>query len=391
MNDLTPYGIKDPIKVMDNLYQLGQDAIVNIIQTSAAPQERKQLRTWGINAVAELLNKSPNTIRALEKKENFPQPHKDENGRKQYTLELINHIRKSSNSLFTRPIKSSPIVLPILNFKGGVGKSMTSLLLMQYLAIQGLKILAVDLDPQATLTTWLGFIPDIDLISDDTLATTLLEKEDDIYRVIQKTYFTGIDIIPANLELQNVELNLPLLTEEKITQLGSPLRRLNKALNLIKNKYDVIIIDCPPNTGALTMNAVSAANSILITIPPSMPDFSSFIRLTKTLKRVFSVAELKTLDFFRILLTKHKGNIAANKLDQLLRKLYGEYVLVNHMIDSTEIDNTGNALLSLYEKPYSTNTSTHRRAIEASNKVNSEIFSAFKEIWNHIEKGEQNV
>ena len=391
MNDLTPYGIKDPIKVMDNLYQLGQDAIVNIIQTSAAPQERKQLRTWGINAVAELLNKSPNTIRALEKKENFPQPHKDENGRKQYTLELINHIRKSSNSLFTRPIKSSPIVLPILNFKGGVGKSMTSLLLMQYLAIQGLKILAVDLDPQATLTTWLGFIPDIDLISDDTLATTLLEKEDDIYRVIQKTYFTGIDIIPANLELQNVELNLPLLTEEKITQLGSPLRRLNKALNLIKNKYDVIIIDCPPNTGALTMNAVSAANSILITIPPSMPDFSSFIRLTKTLKRVFSVAELKTLDFFRILLTKHKGNIAANKLDQLLRKLYGEYVLVNHMIDSTEIDNTGNALLSLYEKPYSTNTSTHRRAIEASNKVNSEIFSAFKEIWNHVEKGEQNV
>ena len=219
MNDLTPYGIKDPIKVMDNLYQLGQDAIVNIIQTSAAPQERKQLRTWGINAVAELLNKSPNTIRALEKKENFPQPHKDENGRKQYTLELINHIRKSSNSLFIRPIKSSPIVLPILNFKGGVGKSMTSLLLMQYLAIQGLKILAVDLDPQATLTTWLGFIPDIDLISDDTLATTLLEKEDDIYRVIQKTYFTGVDIIPANLELQNVELNLPLLTEEKITQL----------------------------------------------------------------------------------------------------------------------------------------------------------------------------
>ena len=391
MNDLTPYGIKDPIKVMDNLYQLGQDAIVNIIQTSAAPQERKQLRTWGINAVAELLNKSPNTIRALEKKENFPQPHKDENGRKQYTLELINHIRKSSNSLFIRPIKSSPIVLPILNFKGGVGKSMTSLLLMQYLAIQGLKILAVDLDPQATLTTWLGFIPDIDLISDDTLATTLLEKEDDIYRVIQKTYFTGVDIIPANLELQNVELNLPLLTEEKITQLGSPLRRLNKALNLIKNKYDVVIIDCPPNTGALTMNAVSAANSMLITIPPSMPDFSSFIRLTKTLKRVFSVAELKTLDFFRILLTKHKGNIAANKLDQLLRKLYGEYVLVNHMIDSTEIDNTGNALLSLYEKPYSTNTSTHRRAIEASNKVNSEIFSAFKEIWNHVEKGEQNV
>merc|ERR1712224_379980 len=127
-------------------------------------------------------------------------------------------------------------------------------------------------------------------------------------------------------------LNLPLITDQHIVKIGSPLMRLKYSFNLIKNDYDVIIIDCPPNTGALTMNAVSAANSVLIALPPSMPDFSSFIRLTKTLKRVFSVTNSNTLDFFRILLTQHKGNIAANKLDQLMRKLYGEFVLVNHMI-----------------------------------------------------------
>ena len=162
MNKLTSYGIEDPVKVMDNLYNSGQEAIVNIIQTSSAPQERKQLRTWGINAVAEMIKKAPNTLRAMEKKEGFPQPQKDKNGRKQYTLELINKIRLHTNSQFKKPTNCEPIILPILNFKGGVGKSMTSLLLMQYLAIQGLNILAVDLDPQATLTTWLGFIPDIE-------------------------------------------------------------------------------------------------------------------------------------------------------------------------------------------------------------------------------------
>jgi chromosome partitioning protein len=381
LKEFTSYGVKDPIKTMDNLYTLGQQAIVDIIQASSSPQTRKQLRTWGINAVAQMLGKSPNTIRSLENKDNSFCPSKDQNGRKQYTLELINKLRKATNTQFYKPKNKEPIILSILNFKGGVGKSMTALLLMQYLALKGLKVLAVDLDPQATLTTWLGFVPDIDLVQDDTLATTLLEDEKDIYRVIKNTYFTGIDIIPANLELQNVELNLPLITDQHIEKIGSPLMRLKSSFNLIKNNYDVIIIDCPPNTGALTMNAVSAANSVLITLPPSMPDFSSFIRLTKTLKRVFSVTNSNTLDFFRILLTKHKGNIAANKLDQLMRKLYGEFVLVNHMIDSTEIDNTGNALLSLYEKPYATNSTTHRRAIEASDKVNLEILEAFKEIW----------
>ena len=199
--------------------------------------------------------------------------------------------------------------------------------------------------------------------------------------------FTGIDIIPANLELQNAELILPSLSDEKISELGSPLKRLRIALDKIKHNYDVIIIDCPPNTGALTMNAVSAINSVLITLPPSMPDFASFIRLTKTLQRVFKSVKPGQIDFFRILLTKHKGNTAANKLDQLMRKLYGEYILVSNMVDSAEIDNTANALLSLYEKPYATNGSTYRRALDACNKVNLEIFEAFKEIWGAQNQG----
>lgn len=381
MQKLTSFGIKDPVALMKALHETGQKAIVDIVETSAAPETRKQLRTWGINAVSDMVGKAPNTIRVLEEKGELSIPEKDENGRKQYTLDHINRIRELTGTNFKRPDNVDPIICCTINFKGGVGKSMTSLLLLQYLAISGLKVLGIDLDPQATLTTWFGFIPDIDLNEDDTLATTLLEDENDIKRVIRKTYFTGIDIIPGNLELQNAELILPSLSDERISELGSPLKRLQLALKIIQNDYDVIIIDCPPNTGALTMNAVSAINSVLITLPPSMPDFASFIRLTKTLQRVFKSVKPDQLDFFRILLTKHKGNTAANKLDQLMRKLYGEYILVNHMVDSAEIDNTANALLSLYEKPYATNSSTYRRALEACDKVNLEIFEAFKEIW----------
>ena len=381
MPAITNYGIEDPVALMEALHETGQQAIVNIVETSAAPETRKQLRTWGISAAAEMVGIAPNTIRNLEDKGKIPQPGKDENNRKQYSLETINQLRDLTGKNIKKGEKAEPIVCCTVNFKGGVGKSMTSLLLMQYLAIQGLNVLGIDLDPQATLTTWFGFIPDIDLNEDDTLATTLIENDDDIRRVIKKTYFTGIDIIPANLELQNAELILPSLSDQKIEKLGSPLKRLQKAIDKVKNNYDVILIDCPPNTGALTMNAVSAINSVLITLPPSMPDFASFIRLTKTLQRVFKAVKPEQIDFFRILLTKHKGNAAANKLDQLMRRLYGEYILVNHMVDSAEIDNTANALLSLYEKPYATNSSTYRRALDACNRVNLEILNAFREIW----------
>jgi chromosome partitioning protein len=387
MQNITSFGVKDPVSLMEAMYEAGQQAIVSIVETSAAPETRKQLRTWGINAVSGMLGKAPNTIRALEEKSLIDQPEKDKNGKRQYSLNIINQIRNATGINFKRSKGTSPIICCTINFKGGVGKSMTSLLLLQYLAINGLKVLGIDLDPQATLTTWFGFIPDIDLNEDDTLATTLLENTNDIKRVIRPTYFTGIDIIPANLELQNAELLLPALSDDKIKELGSPLKRLQQALNKIKDDYDVIIIDCPPNTVSITMNAVSAINSVLITLPPSMPDFASFIRLTKTLQRVFNAVNPAQLDFFRILLTKHKGNAAANKLDQLMRKLYGEYILVNHMVDSAEIDNTANALLSLYEKPYATNSTTYRRALEACNKVNLEIFSAFQEIWGAQDTG----
>ena len=388
----TDYSVSDPRELMNAFYEIGQEAILSVIETTSAPHDRKQLRTWGINAVSTMLGKASNTIRAAEKKNKIT-ISTDENGRKQYTLNDINRLRDILAVRIKKPENVEPIVCSVLNFKGGVAKTMTTLLLMQFLAIRGLRVLGIDLDPQATLTTWFGYIPDIDLKEDDTLATTLLEDTKDIKRVIKKTFFTGIDLIPSNLELENARLLLPGVSDEDIAKNGSPLRRLDKAIELIKDDYDVILIDCPPSTGALTMNAVSSVNSMLVTVPPSMPDFASFVRLSKTLNQVFRAVDLKSLDFLRILLTKHKQNGSANKMDQLMRAKYGKYILVNHMVDSAEIDNTASAIMSLYEKPYATGNTTYRRAVEACDKVNNEIFGAFREIWASkspsTEKGEE--
>lgn len=146
--------------LMDAFYNLGQKTIVKILEEVSSPYTRKTLRTWGINEVSKMINKSVNTIKKLEEENKIPKPSKDKNGRRAYTLNEINLIRDVCNTRYTRPKGSSPIICTITNFKGGVGKSTTAQLLMQYMAIQGIRVLGIDLDPQASLSTFFGFIPD---------------------------------------------------------------------------------------------------------------------------------------------------------------------------------------------------------------------------------------
>lgn len=381
MNDpMTRYGLRNPAETMTAFHKVGQNTLEYILQISAQPNERKTLRTWGINSAAELVGRSTQSIRRLEDEGKLPSPKQDEIGRRTYSLADINAIRDIFGTRYQRPNNSDAIIIPITNFKGGVSKTTTSLLLGQKCAIEGLRVLFIDLDPQATLTLLFGYIPDVHLTDNDTIASSLIEDTADIKRVIKKTYFDGIDIIPGNSDLQQIELLLPDNENNNLEKLGPPLRRLKKTLALVKSNYDVIVLDCGPNLGALTMNAVAACNAMLVPIPPSMPDFGSFVRFTKTLSDLFNKIQPK-LEFFRILISKHRGTNAANLLDTVMREKFGGYMLVNHMVETAEIDNTANALSSIYEKPSVGNTKTYRRALDAANLVNEEIIAAFKEIW----------
>ena len=143
MRNITSFGVKDPVSLMQAMYEAGQQAIVKIVETSAAPETRKQLRTWGIHAVSDMIGKTSNVVRLLEEKGLITPPEKDEKGKKQYSLTLINQIRELTNTGFKRPPGTDPITCCTINFKGGVGKSMTSLLLLQYLAINGLRAIFV--------------------------------------------------------------------------------------------------------------------------------------------------------------------------------------------------------------------------------------------------------
>ncbi len=145
--------------------------------------------------------------------------------------------------------------IAIFNQKGGVGKTTTNINLAACLALKGKRVLIVDIDPQGNTTTGMG-------ISKKELEYTsyniLVEKDVAPEKTILKTKVENLDIIPASVNLAGAEIEMVQVEGREL--------RLKKALDKIKGKYDYIFIDCPPSLGLLTINSLTAVDSVLIPI-----------------------------------------------------------------------------------------------------------------------------
>ncbi|MEW6031181.1 MAG: ParA family protein [Chloroflexota bacterium] len=165
--------------------------------------------------------------------------------------------------------------IAVSNEKGGVAKTTTALSLGAALAELGRSVLLIDLDPQANLTLALGFEPGE---VTKTSANVLIESEP-LLGSRQKTPIQGLDLIPSNAQIENAEKYLPI----RINYLDTLRTALESASPI---PYDVVVMDCPPALGAITLNALSASNLLII---PSQAEFFSAYALRNmmtTIRRV---------------------------------------------------------------------------------------------------------
>jgi len=165
-------------------------------------------------------------------------------------------------------------IIAVANQKGGVGKTTTAVNLSSCLAVKGKKVLIIDIDPQGNTTSGLG----IDKKTIGKSTYDVLINGDSIENAIINTAIVNLQLCPSNIQLAGAEVELvPLISRET---------RIKAALESIKSTFDFIIIDCPPSLGLLTINSLTAANSILVPIQCEYYALEGLSQLMNTVKLV---------------------------------------------------------------------------------------------------------
>ena len=144
-------------------------------------------------------------------------------------------------------------IVSVANQKGGVGKTTTTVNLSTILAKRGKKVLLIDTDPQGNATSGLGIEKESDLSTYDLLITDVAAED-----IIQETGIKNLYISPSNMNLAGAEVQLVSMMSRE--------QRMKEKLDVIKDKFDFILIDCPPSLGLITLNAFTASDSVLIPV-----------------------------------------------------------------------------------------------------------------------------
>lgn len=207
-------------------------------------------------------------------------------------------------------------VMAVVNQKGGTGKTTTTENLGVGLAMEGKKVLVVDTDPQASLTISLGYpVPDeLPITLSDLMAKVMLEKPIDPGEGILH-HPEGIDLMPSNIELSGLEVSLVnAMSRETI---------LRQYLDTVKPNYDFILMDCMPSLGMLTVNALAAADNVLIPVQAAYLPAKGLEQLLQTINKVRRQINPK-LKIEGILLTMVDSRTNyAKDISNLIRENYG--------------------------------------------------------------------
>ncbi len=363
------------------------------------PEASKSLRRFMTNEVSRLTTIPESSLRTMDLEGKGPSPSRLDNNHRAYTLEQINELRRyfanqrpdeALGYLPHRRENEHLQILAVANFKGGSAKTTTSVHLAHYLALHGYRVLAVDLDPQASMSAMFGAQPEFDVAENETVYAALRydEQRRPIKEVIRKTYFDGLDLIPGNIEVMEFEHDTPriLATQDK-TQGAIFFERLNLALREVEDDYDVVLLDTPPSLGYLTLGALYAATGLIITVHPAMLDVASmsqFLLMMGDLAGVIQDAgAVMEKDFLHYLITRHDINDQPQtQIVALLRHLFAEDVIMPTAIQSTAIEAAGLGKRTIYElEAGEVSRATLKRARESMDDVNAAILDLMKRSW----------
>lgn len=214
-------------------------------------------------------------------------------------------------------------IIAMCNQKGGVGKTTSSINIAGALSQYGRRVLIVDFDPQGAATVGLGINANA---LDNTVYTALFDSSVDVHDVIRHTETENIDIIPANIDLSAAEVQL-------VTEVGRE-QILAGVLRKVRDEYDVIIVDCQPSLGLLTVNALTAADGVIIPLAAEFFALRGVALLMQSIEKVQSRIN-PNLKVFGVLVTMYTRTLHNEEVLQRIYEAFQDRVL--HSVISRSI------------------------------------------------------
>lgn len=285
-----------------------------------------------------------------------------------------------------RPPGAEAITVAVANFKGGVTKTTTAVTLAQGLSIRGHDVLVIDCDPQGSLTTLFGILPDTEVEAEHTLLPLCMGDEESVEYAIRPTYWDGIDLIPATSLLFSAEFALPGRQRDE----GHSFQFwnvLHYGIEQARQKYDAIIIDTPPALSYVTINAMMAADGIITPLPPNALDFASSVQFWDLFydltKHLVARGKTKRFEFVDVLLSKvDAGDIASNVVREWISAAYGSKVLPIEIPKTATAASASAEFGSIYDmRPGSAGSRTIKRAIDAYEQFVETVESQMVSAW----------
>lgn len=367
------------------------------MRKSFLPDNSKDLRRFNAAEAAELIGVSQDHLRKQFFNDKIDlEVETDSRGRRWYTaaqVDLARHAiaqdsraKKFQYLVPGRREGDKLQILSVANFKGGAGKTTSAIHIAQKLALDGYRVLAIDLDPQGSLTTMFGLRPEIEFAETGTVYDAI--RYDDpvpFAEIVRKTYFHNLDLAPAGLMLSEFETETAHALHNNVQP---PFyQRLALCIAEVETRYDVVVIDCPPQLGFITLSALVASTGTIVTVVPSMLDVASmaqFLQLASSLMATIAeVGATPHWDFMKFLITRFEPNDGPQtQMAAFLRTMFGEDVLTRTFLKSSAVSDAGLTQQTLFEVNRSDFTrNTYDRAIESVNGVVTELEGLIQQAW----------